>query len=544
MQPPILIVGPGRSCPGADAVRRIEADLEAAGMGSIHVDGPQSAADVPRALFRARRAARRSGAESVVTVSPPGASHAVGRALSATGMSWIAHLAEPLDFVPSGRWARELDPRVRALRAAPLLTAAPLAGEQAHREFRAAVAGEGPSEALSARAASWPRDDEQDGRSHDLSDRPGKPDGRPRSRILMLGTLNTPHVEHLALQMRDRGHDVYVGGEVTPGYPPSLLPAAGVPVTPLQLPALLWIRRLLGRVRPDVVHAHWLSAYGFLAAISRARPLIVMAWGSDVYAATPRQLRQCRFALRHADVAMTDSQDLLDRLIELGARPERTHLLNWGVDLEAFAPAPDRVAVRRLLGLGDGPLVLSPRALTPLYNPRVILDAFEQLRARVPDAQLVLKHIGESAPDLGRPLPDGARIIGHVPYELMPEYYRAADVCVSIPDSDSSPRSVWEAMACGCPCVISDLPWARELIEDGRHALLAAPYAGPVSAALERVLTDAQFAARIGGEARRLVEMHRDQVTEMDRLSALYERLATGLPAATTPVVHRAGSPR
>ena len=172
--------------------------------------------------------------------------------------------------------------------------------------------------------------------------------------------------------------------------------------------------------------------------------------------------------------------------------------------------------------------MLSPRALQPLYNPAVIVEGFE--RAAVPDAQLVLKHIGTGEPDLGRPPPAGARIVGHVPYDRLADWYRAADVCVSIPESDSSPRSVWEAMACGCACVLSDLPWVHELIEDERHALVVPAEPDAVATAIRRLLTEPGLAARIGAEARALVEAHRDQRTEMDRLSDLYRRVARGRP--------------
>ena len=118
-------------------------------------------------------------------------------------------------------------------------------------------------------------------------------------------------------------------------------------------------------------------------------------------------------------------------------------------------------------------MILSPRSLTPVYNPDTILAAFDLLAEALPDAQLVLKHMGEGTADLERlAARERVHVVGHVPYERMAWYYQAADVCVSIPSSDSSPRSVWEAMACGCPVVVSDLPWVRELIAPERDALV------------------------------------------------------------------------
>jgi glycosyltransferase involved in cell wall biosynthesis len=342
-------------------------------------------------------------------------------------------------------------------------------------------------------------------------------------RLLLLGPINSPHVEHLALAMRERGHEVAVAGETAAALGPSGLAEAGIPTTEIRGRNLLAVRRAVRGARPDVVHAHWLPGAAFMAALVRARPLISMAWGSDVYASDRRRRLQSRYALRHSDVAMADSRDLLDRMVDLGAAPERTFLMRWGVDLDMFSPAPDRAASKRDLGLpGDAPVVVSARGLAPVYNPEVVLDAFGRLRERVPDALLLLKTPGEPPGDL----PPGVRAVGGVPYEQLPAYFRAADVCISIPRSDSSPRSVWEAMACGCPCVLSDLPWTRELIEDGRHALLTATEPDAVAASLERAVTDSELATRLSDEGRALVERHHDRDAEMRRLSDLYASLA------------------
>ena len=346
-------------------------------------------------------------------------------------------------------------------------------------------------------------------------------------RLLLLGPINSPHVEDLALAMRERGLDVAVAGETSESLPASRLPAAGIAAVEIRGRNLLAVRRAVRRTRPDVVHAHWLPGAAFMAALVRARPLIATAWGSDVYGADRRRLLQCRYALRRSDVAMADSRALLDRLIELGANPESAFLMRWGVDLELFSPAPDRAAAKRELGLPDAPVVLSARGLEPVYNPDVVLTAFEQLRERQPEAVLLLKHLRPGDAALGgRRLPPGVRVVGNVPYERLADYFRAADVCVSIPRTDSSPRSVWEAMACGCPCVLSDLPWTRELIENGRHALVVQQRAEATAEALQRVLGDAALAARLQAEGRELVERHHDRGTEMDRLGELYARLA------------------
>jgi glycosyltransferase involved in cell wall biosynthesis len=98
-------------------------------------------------------------------------------------------------------------------------------------------------------------------------------------------------------------------------------------------------------------------------------------------------------------------------------------------------------------------------------------------------------------------------------------------VCISIASSDSSPRSVWEAMACGSPCVLSDLPWVRELIEPERDALVVPIDARSVADAVRRILTDRELAARLATSGRRLAEAHRDRAVQMDQLASEYRTL-------------------
>jgi L-malate glycosyltransferase len=356
------------------------------------------------------------------------------------------------------------------------------------------------------------------------------------TRVLMLGPVNHPHVEHLALALRERGLDVTAAGHAEPDLPPSALPAAGVGVRPApptrwRTPPgaashVRWIRGLRRELRPDVVHAHWLCGYAALAAVAGASPLVAMAWGSDVLRADRLRTLANRIALRRSCVAMADSHALLERLVQLGARREATVLVNWGVDLHTFMPLNGaRPAVRRRLGLDPGPVILSPRSLNPVYNPETILEAFDLVAETRPDALLVMKHMGVSPPRLATT--PRVRYVGHVPYERMASYCQAADVCVSIPSSDSSPRSVWEAMACGCPVVVSDLPWVHELITPGRDALVVPIDAGALALAIDHVLGDRELAAGLGRHGRLLAETHRDRRAEMDRLAEVYRRLGS-----------------
>jgi glycosyltransferase involved in cell wall biosynthesis len=374
---------------------------------------------------------------------------------------------------------------------------------------------------------------------------PGRPgSGLPARplRILLLGPVGGFHVEPMAQAVYERGHEVIVGGPVWDGGNTAHLMDDAIPVVPRTWPTARWLRRLLRETRPDVVHAHWMPVAA-LALLYGASPLIVSAWGSDVFRAAQAQRLAWRLVVRHADFLVASSDVLLGALQDLGAPADRTMLLNWGVDLAAFSPpAAGRGDARRALGLPSGRLILSPRSGADVYNPEIVLRAFERIADERDDVHLVLLRSadGARAPRPSRHA-DRVRALGQVPHDEMAGYYRAADVCVSIASSDSSPRSVWEAMACGTPCVLSDIPWVHELVAVDRHALVTAIGEEPVAEAICRLLDDPRFAARISEHARALVEEHRDRAVETRRLCELYERVAvegrvrSRLPHALAP---------
>jgi glycosyltransferase involved in cell wall biosynthesis len=163
----------------------------------------------------------------------------------------------------------------------------------------------------------------------------------------------------------------------------------------------------------------------------------------------------------------------------------------------------------------------------PVYNIPVIVEAFGLLAAGRPDLQLSVKHMGVDEPDLGEvPFPDRVHVIGHVPHEQLADHYRAAEVCVSVASSDSSPRSAWEALACGTPLVVSDLPWVHELLEHERTAMVVPIEPRAIADAIARVLDEPDLAERLAVEGRRLVAEHHDRRREMDRIAEAYRRLA------------------
>ena len=357
-------------------------------------------------------------------------------------------------------------------------------------------------------------------------------------RVLMLGTTNSPHVEDLVLGLAERGIDVVVGGDEAPNLPPrrcriaefaSKLAPRGASRRTRSYGRVRWVRRLMREFRPDIVHAHYLVEDPFYAVLAGARPLVATAWGSDVLVATdvrkaPGSVGRppCRPSHRRLPrAARCRRRD--------SARTARASDSSTGVSTSTRSPRAVPEA-RRRLDLPDAPDRARPaRASSPSTTREIVVDAFDRLIDEFPDALLLVKYYGELPPELAD-LRDARRHPrrrsrprrGAAPTTTAPR-----DVCVSIASSDSSPRSVWEAMACGCPCVLSDLPWVHESIEDGRDALVTPIDARSVADAIGRVLRDETLATAFAEHGRSLVERDHQRTTEIDRLVSDYVALTS-----------------
>jgi glycosyltransferase involved in cell wall biosynthesis len=297
-------------------------------------------------------------------------------------------------------------------------------------------------------------------------------------------------------------------------------------------------RRLLGDIQPDIVHGHFITRYGWLAALSLRRPLVITAWGTDAYI-DPERSRLVRFVtrwtLRRADLVTVDAQDLCDRVIQLGARPERTRIIQWGVDTKVFRPDVDSSELRERLDLGAGPVILSTRGLKPVYNQDIMVQALPAILRSAPTARLIIKYqlsdpeyaasVRKSVSELS--LEHAVRFVTESPYEELPAYYALADVFVSIASSDSTPVSLLEALACGAAPVTSDLPALREWVRDGVNGFCV-PARDPsaLAAAVTRLLAESDLRRSFVEANLRMVRERADHTRQMDEMERLYLHLA------------------
>ena len=103
-----------------------------------------------------------------------------------------------------------------------------------------------------------------------------------------------------------------------------------------------WLRSVLDRLEPDLIHAHYLPRWPYIAARASRLPLIVTPWGWDLYDATGEDRRRADHVLERADVVVARSPYMRRELLLRGVPAERIEPRTsaWTWSASARHPSP------------------------------------------------------------------------------------------------------------------------------------------------------------------------------------------------------------
>jgi glycosyltransferase involved in cell wall biosynthesis len=298
------------------------------------------------------------------------------------------------------------------------------------------------------------------------------------------------------------------------------------------------LHTVLARERIDLTYVWDSTLPMFWAGLERrraARPALVLGFHST---GRPNSGLLDRLAQRVAlpvvdrfvALAGTHQEHLASHL---GLAPSRIEVIGSGVDLGAFAPVPDREALRRELDLPpQAPLVGIVAALRPEKNHALFLEAAARVHARLPEARFLV--VGEGPERAGIERAIARLALGPVVRLLgarrdLPRLWPALDVGVLCSHAvvETLPVALLEAHACGVPVVSTDVGSIRDVIAEGETGFLVpAGDAGALADRVGRLLGDAGLRARMGEAARRRAERLFDRSTMVRAYEDLFVRVA------------------
>ena len=355
------------------------------------------------------------------------------------------------------------------------------------------------------------------------------------------------HTQRWANYFAQKGHEIHlICWKVMPGYEVNvnihLLTRLAPKIWTVSqyLSFLFWIlqvRRLVSQIKPDIVDGHFITVYGFLAACSGFHPLVLSTWGSDILiqpSRNPISKFTAKYGLKRADtvIFLFPIEVAKKQMAELGIDSNKVRTLLLGVDTAEFNPSHRDEKIRRTLGIESSqPVVISTRALAPIYNIETLVKAIPLVLAEVPQAEFVIAGTGEQqdyltelARDLG--VSNNAKFIGWVPRSELPKYLSSADIYVSSSLSDGTSNSLLEAMACRLAPIATDIPANQSWINDGENGFLfpTRDYK-TLASKIICLLNNEETRESFGRKSQEIVRQKAEQQTEMKKLERVYHEL-------------------
>jgi len=305
-----------------------------------------------------------------------------------------------------------------------------------------------------------------------------------------------------------------------------LVPVHQLPIGPLPGKSHYFIavphtRRLLRRLRPDIVLAYYVTGYGMLATLAGARPLVQVTSGSDVLVAPQRVALRAilRLTLSKADFVTAWESHMAQAARQFGVSNERLLVLPRGIPYEEFshyrATEPS---------YGGSVKIISTRSLRPNYNIDRLVKAAQILRQDRTPCSFTIAGDGpcrESIMELAQTLgvDQSVTFTKFVPNDRIPNLLAHHDLYVSLIESDGVSASLLEAMAVGLLPVVPDHVANRAWIKNGENGVLLRDLSPTgIAAGLRQAVTDLSLRKRAWDTNRDLVRERAD----LHRNSAIY----------------------
>jgi glycosyltransferase involved in cell wall biosynthesis len=372
-----------------------------------------------------------------------------------------------------------------------------------------------------------------------------------------------PFMEEMLAALADSGHEVTVlvprvdglvegqreGVEVVAaGYAPRKLQVWGrgrsltsthklrlsaLAVAPFALTSMaIALRRTIAKIRPDLVHLHWVIPQGLLiGVVPKTIPIVVSAHGADARFVQGPLGPLANKALRRADSVVAASSEILDLMASVEASTRgKAVVIPHGASSDVFAPA-DKKQARSELGIdADIPVVVAVGRLVKKKGFGPLIEAMSTLD----DAHLYIVGDGPQRPELeslaASSANENVHLVGLTARATVAKWLAASDVVAlpSVPqrgDVDSGPVVLMEAFASGRPVVATPVGMAPDVIKNDVNGYILEHGRPPdIAQAIQMAIEKTDT---LGSGARRTFEAVGDWNRVARELQALYESVVT-----------------
>jgi glycosyltransferase involved in cell wall biosynthesis len=293
--------------------------------------------------------------------------------------------------------------------------------------------------------------------------------------------------------------------------------------------SMLRARRLIKKLKPDIVHAHYATSGGLAALVAGFHPYIVTAHGSDLTTGIKSRIFRplLTSVFKHADCVNVVSQELCDMTLSLGVSRDKIEIITPGIDVDKFRFIDKPEVIN-----GTNPLrLVCTRRLEPVFDHNTIISVLALLKAKgisfkvtfVGDGSLISR-LKQRVSDLG--LDRCVEFIPMVSNDRMPDILGRNDVYLSASLWDGTSLSLLEAMATGLFPIVSNIKansaWLRDGVDGFLHKV---GDADDLAKCIQRLVNQPEIVISARQRNRQIVLEKADRYNNMRHLESIYTNL-------------------
>jgi glycosyltransferase involved in cell wall biosynthesis len=363
-------------------------------------------------------------------------------------------------------------------------------------------------------------------------------------RLLLFSDAGSIHTQRWAVALSKRGFEVKVVG-LNPIEQPERWEQNGIQIADLGVPRSVTTRfggevyklksyfrtiprfkRVLQNWQPDILHAHYATSYGLLAALCQYHPFVLSVWGTDIFDFPKRSVLH-RLLLQHimnvSDIIASTSQAMAREAKRYTEK--QVYVTPFGVDVEVFTPSsPEEEANNEVLTIG------TTKKLRPHYGIATLIEAFTSLSRSYENTRLLMVGGGNQENSVLSKVQQAGlmhrvQFVDAVPHIEVPNYLRQMDVFVIPSLSESFGVAALEASACGVPVVASRVGGLPEVVLDGITGFLIPPGdPSSLTEALSTLIKSPDLREQFGQQGRAFVQEHYSWTESVDLMEQVYDQ--------------------
>jgi glycosyltransferase involved in cell wall biosynthesis len=297
----------------------------------------------------------------------------------------------------------------------------------------------------------------------------------------------------------------------------------------LNIPVL---RDAVKNFKPDLIHVHFLSSYGVMAAWIKTPeiPLVLSILGSDVNKTKSLWLMKkiCQWAIRKYNFVNSPSHAIEKVILDWGVKSDRIDVFQYGINTKKIRP-------KNTFQISSPTQLISFRDWAPLYQIDKIVSGFHQAWQDNSNMKLHLlgRRTAQQEDVIRKAIDNGPAREAIVVHDFLPpqklfELFSQMDIFFSVPIMDGMPLSLLEGLYMGFYPILSDIPPNREWMENDDIPWISKWTKDEIAAAISSAIlacSDIKNLELKIEKWRKKVIQEGDFETNMEKMEKHYERL-------------------